>query len=46
MSKKGREQVYELSPEPLQSAEEWMKMLEMEWDQRLQALKQFLAENP
>jgi DNA-binding transcriptional ArsR family regulator len=43
--RQGREVLYSVRPEPLQSAARWMTGLAAEWDRRLAALKR-LAEEP
>jgi len=45
-AKKGREQVFELTPEPLDEAEQWLSRLDEEWGTRLQALAEHIAKNP
>ena len=41
--RRGREVLYSVRPEPLESAARWMKSLAADWDRRLAALKR-LAE--
>lgn len=40
MSRKGRETVYSLQPEPLRAVVDWIKYFESFWDERLEALKE------
>jgi DNA-binding transcriptional ArsR family regulator len=44
--RKGRENVFRLSPEPLAEAMSWMAAAGAEWDRRLQALKERLETPP
>ncbi|HEY3782130.1 MAG TPA: metalloregulator ArsR/SmtB family transcription factor [Fimbriimonadaceae bacterium] len=44
--KQGRAQVYELTPDSLLCAEQWIEGLEADWDRRLGALARHLRENP
>lgn len=44
VSKKGREQRYYLTPEPLSELDCWIKQIEAKWDERLLRLKQFLED--
>jgi DNA-binding transcriptional ArsR family regulator len=41
----GREQRYELKPAPLRDAATWLASIEQQWDTRLDALGQLLAED-
>jgi DNA-binding transcriptional ArsR family regulator len=43
--RQGREVLYSVRPEPLESAARWMAALAADWDRRLAALKR-LAEEP
>lgn len=40
--KEGRESLYELDPKPLESMQEYLKVISEEWDQTLNRLKQFV----
>ncbi len=44
--KKGREQVFELTPDALSDAEAWIAGLEKEWARRLVALKAAVENAP
>jgi DNA-binding transcriptional ArsR family regulator len=46
VAKRGREQVFELTREPLDDAEAWLQNLDQAWANRLQALAEHLAKNP
>ena len=40
--KNGRESLYELDPEPLESIQHYLKAIAAEWDQTLNSLKKFV----
>jgi DNA-binding transcriptional ArsR family regulator len=42
----GRETRYEMTPEPLEQAVEWMVAVGAAWDERLAALRRTLAKKP
>jgi DNA-binding transcriptional ArsR family regulator len=42
--RRGREVLYSVRPEPLESAARWMALLAADWDRRLAALKQLAEE--
>ena len=42
----GREVVYRITPRPMSEAMRWMTHVGGEWDQRLAALRQHVAEHP
>jgi DNA-binding transcriptional ArsR family regulator len=42
--KDGRESLYELDPEPLESLREYLEIIASEWDKSLQSLKKFVEE--
>lgn len=42
--KTGRVRVFELEPEPLRAAEDWMSMRRRQWETRLDQLDNFLKE--
>ncbi len=44
VSKKGREQRYYLTPEPLSELDRWVSRIEAKWDERLLRLKQLLED--
>jgi len=41
----GREKHYSLNPETLEAGMHWMQAIAAQWDRRLQALQQYLAED-
>lgn len=45
VSREGRQQVWEMSPEKMKQARRWLKSIEREWDERLGRLKA-LVEKP
>ena len=40
----GRERLYSLNPEPLQTANDWIEEISNQWDRRLLRLKAYLSE--
>jgi DNA-binding transcriptional ArsR family regulator len=44
-SKEGRESLYELDPKPLESLEEYLKIISTQWDKALQNLKSLVEES-
>lgn len=42
--KDGRESLYELDPEPLQSIQHYLEVIATQWDQTLNSLKNFVEE--
>ncbi len=45
-TKKGRQRVYRLEPQPLQTIAEWLAFYEPFWNDRLHQLGQYLEEHP
>jgi DNA-binding transcriptional ArsR family regulator len=45
-TRRGRQRVYRLNPEPLRAVAEWLKFYEPFWIDRLNQLGQYLEENP
>jgi len=42
----GREKRYALTPEPLNELEQWLKLLNAKWDERLLRLKNLVEDGP
>lgn len=42
-TRRGREKLYQISPQPLTDAVSWMADLGARWDQRLAALREYVA---
>jgi DNA-binding transcriptional ArsR family regulator len=42
----GREKRYALTPAPLNELEQWLKLLNAKWDERLLRLKNLVEDNP
>jgi DNA-binding transcriptional ArsR family regulator len=46
MRKSGRQRLYQLNPEPLKQVSDWIAHYEQFWEEKLDALGNYLEENP